>query len=68
MNGRSDGCDTEDLICVRDDKTASALEERFRGGVEPVGAATQITLADVQKDSFVANLKQWAWASLSWTL
>jgi cardiolipin synthase len=65
LNGRSKGLDTEVVLAIRDDKAAAQLDERFNNGIP---RAKEITLADVEADSFVTNLKQWGLSTLSWTL
>jgi cardiolipin synthase A/B len=65
LNGRSDGLDTECSICVRHDATAQQLEDRFDDGLQK---AREITLRDVENDSFVTNVRKWMFSSLSWTL
>jgi cardiolipin synthase len=65
LNGRSATRDGEVMLAIRDEKTATDLETRFTTGL---GRATEVTRATVQQDSFVTNLKQWAFATMSWTL
>lgn len=65
LNGRSDGRDTESVVGIRDDKTAAALVARFAEGS---AAAHHVSAAELNKDSFVSDLKQWAISTLAWTL
>ncbi len=64
LNGRSDGRDSEDVLAVRDNSVAKQLEQRFTTGMSET---KQVTSADLKKEGFFTNLKQWALSSLAWT-
>ncbi len=64
LNGRSKNQDAEVALAVQDPGTAKALEERFASGLKQ---AVPVTLAELKKESFVTNLKQWALSTLAWT-
>jgi cardiolipin synthase len=65
LNGRSHGRDTESVVAINDDKTASALATRFAEGVKDAKLITQQELDDA---SMLTELKQWTLSTLSWTI
>jgi cardiolipin synthase len=65
LNGRSAGLDTEAVVAIRDDAAAASLDARFNEGVK---GAVAVTHADVAKDDFVDDVKQWMFSLLSWTI
>lgn len=64
MNGRSKNTDAEVALAVQDDATARQLEQRFASGLKET---VPVTLAELKKESFMTNLKQWALSTLAWT-
>ncbi len=64
MNGRSKNQDSEVALAVQDDATARQLEQRFASGLQET---KPVVMADLQKESFMTNLKQWALSTLAWT-
>ncbi len=64
MNGRSKNTDAEVALAVQDSVTAQQLEHRFAAGLTET---VPVTLAELKKDSFMTNLKQWALSTLAWT-
>lgn len=64
LNGRSKNTDAEIALAVTDPSTAKSLEQRFAGGLKET---TQVTMAELKKESFVTNLKQWALSLAAWT-
>ena len=64
LNGRSKNEDAEVAVAVQDPSTAKAHEQRFADGVKN---AAPVSLAELKKESFVTNLKQWALSTLAWT-
>lgn len=64
LNGRSKNTDAEIAMAVTDPKTAKSLEERFAAGLDKT---TQVTMAELKKESWVTNLKQWALSTVAWT-
>ena len=64
LNGRSKNQDAEVALGVSDPSTAKALEERYASGLKDT---TPVKLAELNKESFVTNLKQWALSTLAWT-
>ena len=64
LNGRSDGCDTESCVAIRDDVTAAELVLRFGSGMSN---ADEITAADLVRSPF-QTVKQWSLSTLAWTL
>lgn len=64
MNGRSKNTDAEVALAVQDDSTAKQLEQRFAAGL---GQTKQVQLAELKKESFFTNLKQWALSTMAWT-
>lgn len=66
LNGRSDGLDTEAAVAIRCDTVAASLEQRFVDGMVEV---RPVTMTEVQRaGSFLGDVKQWAMATLAWTL
>ena len=65
LNGRSAGLDTEAVVAIRDDAAATSLDARFNEGIK---GARQVTPAELAKDSFVDDVKQWMFSLLSWTI
>ena len=64
MNGRSKNTDSEVALAVQDDVTARQLEQRFAAGLKET---VPVTMAELKRDSFMTNLKQWALSTLAWT-
>jgi cardiolipin synthase len=64
LNGRSKSLDGEVVLAIDDATTAKQLDDRFASGL---ARARPVTAAELQQDSFVTNLKQWAFSTLSWT-
>ena len=64
MNGRSKNTDAEVALAVQDSSTAKQLEQRFASGLKET---RQVTLGELNKESFFTNLKQWALSTLAWT-
>ncbi|MDP2273178.1 MAG: phosphatidylserine/phosphatidylglycerophosphate/cardiolipin synthase family protein [Archangium sp.] len=64
MNGRSKNTDAEVALAVQDDATARQLENRFAAGLKET---VKVTLAELKKESFMTNLKQWALSTMAWT-
>lgn len=64
LNGRSVNQDAEVVLAVEDGATAGQLEARFRQGLEQ---SRPITSAELNREGFVTNLKQWALSTLAWT-
>ena len=64
LNGRSKGRDSESVVAVRDDKLAGQLDRRFDTGLPETKAVTK---AELEKESFWTNLRQWAFSTLAWT-
>lgn len=64
LNGRSKNQDAEVAMAVQDPSTAKALEERFASGLKQ---SAPVTMAELKKESFITNLKQWALSTLAWT-
>ncbi len=64
MNGRSKNQDAEVALAVQDDSTAKALEQRFASGLKQT---VPVAMADLNKESFTTNLKQWALSTFAWT-
>jgi cardiolipin synthase len=64
LNGRSKNQDAEVALAVQDGATAKQLEQRYAAGLKET---TPVKLQDLQKESFVTNLKQWALSTLAWT-
>ena len=64
LNGRSKNQDAEVALAVTDPATAKALEERYASGLSNT---TPVKLDDLNKESFMTNLKQWALSTLAWT-
>ncbi|GIW71604.1 MAG: hypothetical protein KatS3mg102_1146 [Planctomycetota bacterium] len=64
MNGRSDTLDSEGAVAVEDAATAATLQRRFAEGL---GQAQAVTAAELDREGFFTNLKQWALSLLSWT-
>lgn len=64
MNGRSKNTDAEVALAVQDDVTARQLEQRFAAGLKET---VPVTLAELERDSFMTNLQQWALSTLAWT-
>lgn len=64
LNGRSKNQDAEVALGVQDPSTAQQLEQRYASGLKET---TPVKLQDLDKESFVTNLKQWALSTLAWT-
>jgi cardiolipin synthase len=64
MNGRSKNQDAEVALAVQDDSTARQLEARFASGLKET---KPVLMQELQKESFMTNLKQWALSTLAWT-
>lgn len=64
LNGRSRYEDAEVAVAVQDGSTAKQLEDRFASGLSQ---AKQVTMGELEKESFFTNLKQWALSTLAWT-
>lgn len=64
LNGRSKNQDAEVALAVQDDATAKQLEQRFAEGL---GQTVPVKMQELQKESFITNLKQWALSTLAWT-
>jgi len=64
LNGRSKNQDAEVAMAVTDPSTAKALEQRFADGLKQ---AVPVSMAELKKESFITNLKQWALSTLAWT-
>jgi cardiolipin synthase len=55
LNGRSRGCDSEDVLAIEDTKTAEALDARFDAGLKQTHG---VSAEDLQKDSTFAKLRE----------
>lgn len=63
LNGRSHGQDTEDAVAITGAVTARQLEDRFATGLSQTREVTQ---ADLERESVLTNLRQWAFSNFAW--
>lgn len=65
LNGRSDGRDTECVVAINDEKTATDLTIRFAAGLQE---AKLVTKEELDATPLLTELKQWTLSTLSWTI
>ena len=64
LNGRSKNTDAEVAVAVEDPSTAQQLQQRFATGL---AQAKPVTMRELEHESFLTNLKQWALSIVAWT-
>ncbi len=57
LNGRSQWRDSESMAAISSESTAKQLEDRFESGL---GECKRITNQELDAESFITNLQQWA--------
>ena len=57
LNGRSQWRDSEGVAAISGEGMAQELEERFESGLS---TCKRVKLADLEAESFLTNLTQWA--------
>lgn len=63
LNGRSKGRDSEVVMAITDPGTAQSLTQRFETGL---GRTRQVTVQELEHETFGTNLRQWAFSTLAW--
>ena len=64
LNGRSTNQDTEVALGVEDPQVAAQIEARFQTGV---AQSKPVTMDELNHESFITNLEQWALSRMAWT-